>query len=171
MGEITQLEPVGWDYRHENVVLIKVHEKGNQNKRKGKKKRAPSTKRHLGNDERYGAERTRIHPGARVGPCPRDRVHSRTDFGPTRLPPRARHGSRQVVSVCRVRTRAFAVLHGRPQWPPRISGARVPSGIRMWRLSTRGAMGRLLGRYRLEDRRSGVGRWLGKWNGPCVRSP
>jgi len=38
MGEITQLEPVGWDYRHENVVLIKVHEKGNQNKRKGKKK-------------------------------------------------------------------------------------------------------------------------------------
>lgn len=39
MGEITQLEPVGWDYRHENVVLIKVHEKGNQNKPKEKKER------------------------------------------------------------------------------------------------------------------------------------
>jgi len=43
MGEITQLEPVGWYYRHENVVLIKVHEKGNQNKGR-EKKRAPSRK-------------------------------------------------------------------------------------------------------------------------------
>lgn len=71
MGEITQLEAVGWIYRHENVVLIKCTRKEKKKRLVRYEKVSAVMKRHLGN-ERSGSERTGIHPRAGVGPRPRD---------------------------------------------------------------------------------------------------
>ncbi len=114
VGDIAQLESVGWLYRHENVNFIKriKRERG----KNGVNKEGVTA-------DIYVATRTRIRPGAGVGPYSRDGLSSKTIARASRLPPRAWKEVRHEATTCGGHRRTVGIFLGRLGWLYCIIGA------------------------------------------------